>query len=175
MLALLVAVRMPHTAWQKLAVPMLVALLPLMFIALHPSAGSSLYGASRWIDLGPVTLQPSEFMKLAVVAFAATVLTKKWGRLDDPGHLLVPLAPVVVGVALIVILQRDLGTTVIICGSVFVLLFVAGVRLRYLRVDRCGRRSRRRRSSSSARRIAAPGSWMPSSTRGTTPTARASS
>ena len=131
-LALLLAVRMPHTVWQKLAVPMLVALLPLMFIALHPSAGSSLYGASRWIDLGPVTVQPSEFMKLAIVAFAATVLTKKWGRLDDPGHLLVPLAPVVVGVALIVILQRDLGTTVIICGSVFVLLFAAGVRLRYL-------------------------------------------
>ncbi len=125
---------MPHTVWQKLAVPLLVALLPLMFIALHPSAGSSLYGASRWIDLGPVTLQPSEFTKLAIVAFAATVLTKKWKRLDDPGHLLVPLAPVVVGVALIVILQRDLGTTVIICGSVFLLLFAAGVRLRYLAV-----------------------------------------
>jgi len=136
--ALLIAVRMPHTVWQKLAVPLLVALLPLMFIALHPSAGSSLYGASRWIDLGPVTLQPSEFMKFAVVAFAATVLTKKWKRLDDPGHLLVPLAPVVVGVALIVILQRDLGTTVIICGSVFVLLFAAGVRLRYLAVTGAG-------------------------------------
>ena len=85
-----------------------------MFIALHPSAGTSLYGASRWIDLGPVTLQPSEFVKLGIVAFSATVLTRKWKRLDDPGHLLVPLAPVVVGVALIVILQRDLGTTVII-------------------------------------------------------------
>jgi cell division protein FtsW len=130
--AMVVAIRVPHTVWQKLAVPMLVALLPLMVVALHPSAGSSLYGASRWIDLGPVTLQPSEFLKLAMVAFAATVLTKKWNRLDDPAHLLIPLAPVVLVVALLVILQRDLGTTVIICGSVFVLLFAAGVRLRYL-------------------------------------------
>jgi len=130
--ALLVAVRLPHTAWKKLAVPMLVVLLPLMLVALHPSAGSSLYGASRWIDLGPVTLQPSEFLKLAMIAFAATVITKKWNRLDDPVHLLIPLAPVVLGVALLVILQRDLGTTVIICGSVFLLLFAAGVRLRYL-------------------------------------------
>ena len=67
-----------------------------------------------------------------MVAFAATVLTKKWRRLDDAGHLLVPLAPVVLVVALLVILQRDLGTTVIICGTVFLMLFAAGVRLRYL-------------------------------------------
>ncbi len=130
--ALLIALRLPHTVWQKIAVPAVVLLVPLMLVALHHSAGSSLYGASRWIDLGYVTLQPSEFMKLAVVAFTATVLTKKWGTLDDPVHLLIPLAPVVLGVALLVILQRDLGTTVIICGSVFVLMFAAGVRLRYL-------------------------------------------
>lgn len=130
--ALLVAVRLPHIVWQKLAVPMIVLLVPLMLVALHHPAGSSLYGASRWIDLGYLTLQPSEFMKLAVVAFAATVLTKKWGSLDDPVHLLIPLAPVVLVVALLVILQRDLGTTVIICGSVFILMFAAGVRLRYL-------------------------------------------
>jgi cell division protein FtsW len=132
--ALLAAVRIPHVAWQKLALPLLVVLMPLMLIALHPSAGSSLYGASRWIDLGPVTLQPSEFMKFAVVVFTATILTRKWGKLDDPVHVLIPLAPVVLAVALLVILQRDLGTTVIICGSAFLLLFVAGVRLRYLTV-----------------------------------------
>jgi cell division protein FtsW len=132
--ALLAAVRIPHAVWQKLALPLLVVLMPLMLIALHPSAGSSLYGASRWIDLGPVTLQPSEFMKFAVVVFTATILTRKWGKLDDPVHVLIPLAPVVLAVALLVILQRDLGTTVIICGSVFLLLFVAGVRLRYLTI-----------------------------------------
>ena len=119
--------------WQKIAVPAVVVLVPLMLVALHHSAGSSLYGASRWIDLGYLTLQPSEFMKLAIVAFAATVLTKKWGTLDDPVHLLIPLAPVVLG-GLLVILQRDLGTTVIICGSVFLLMFAAGIRLRYLAV-----------------------------------------
>ncbi len=131
-LALTVAWRLPYSIWQKLAVPMVVAVVPLMVIALHPSSGTALYGASRWIDLGPVTLQPSEFMKLAMVAFAATVLTKKWRYLDDPGHLLVPLAPVVLLVAALVILQKDLGTTIIICASVFLMLFVAGVRMSYL-------------------------------------------
>jgi cell division protein FtsW len=124
--------RIPYRAWRRMWVPVLGASIVLMVVAAHPSSGTSVYGASRWIDLGFMTLQPSEFAKLGVVAFAATVVTAKWGKLDDPGHLLIPLAPVVGIVALLGIAQRDLGTTVIICGSVFLLLFSAGVRLRYL-------------------------------------------
>jgi cell division protein FtsW len=130
--ALVVAWRLPYTIWKRLAVPMLLFTVPLMLIALRPSSGTALYGASRWIDLGPVTLQPSEFMKLGLVAFAATVLAAKRNKLDRPMHLLIPLAPVVGFVALLVILQRDLGTTAILCGSVFVMMFVAGVRPKYL-------------------------------------------
>ncbi|HEY6568397.1 MAG TPA: putative lipid II flippase FtsW [Actinomycetota bacterium] len=132
--ALVVAWRMPHTAWQRLSGPLLVAILPLMILALHPSHGTAIYGASRWIDLGPITLQPAEFLKLALVAFAATVLANKWQKLDDPKHLLLPLAPVMAVVSLLVILQRDLGTTIILCGSVGLLLFVAGVRMKYLAI-----------------------------------------
>jgi cell division protein FtsW len=132
--ALFLAWRLPHTVWQRLAAPAVLAVIPLMVLALRPSSGTALYGASRWIDIGPVTVQPSEFMKFALVAFTAAVLTKKWNKLDDPMHLLLPLAPVVLLVAAIVILQRDLGTTIILCGSVFLVLFVAGVRSRYLGV-----------------------------------------
>jgi cell division protein FtsW len=111
---------------------MLIAILPLMLIALHPSQGTALYGASRWIDLGPITIQPAEFLKLGLVAFAATVLANKWRKIDDLKHLVMPLAPVLGFFALLVIMQRDLGTTIVICGSVFALMFVAGVRMRYL-------------------------------------------
>jgi cell division protein FtsW len=124
--------RLPYRAWRRLSLPLLVVVLPLMVIALHPASGTALYGASRWIDLGFTTLQPSELMKPALVAFTATVLASKWNKLDDPVHLLIPLAPIVLLVAVLVLLQKDLGTTAILCGSVFVLLFVAGVRFRYL-------------------------------------------
>jgi cell division protein FtsW len=133
-MALVVAWRLPYSIWKRLAVPMLLATVPLMLIALHPSSGTALYGASRWIDLGPVTLQPSEFMKLALVAFTATVLSTKRNKLHVPMHLLIPLAPVAAVVAGLVILQRDLGTTVILCGSAFLMLFVVGVRGRYLSI-----------------------------------------
>jgi cell division protein FtsW len=129
--AILVA-KTPPRIWKALCVPMLLATSLLMLVAAHPAAGTSLYGASRWIDLGPVTLQPSEFAKLGLVTFSATILARKWGRLDDLPHLVIPLGPVVAIVAILGIAQLDLGTTVILCGSVFLLLFVAGVRLRYL-------------------------------------------
>jgi cell division protein FtsW len=132
--AMLIAWRMSYRAWAALAIPLLVGSALLMILAVvHPSR-SCLYGACRWIDLGPITLQPSEFAKLGLVAFTAAVLTRKRRHLHDPMHLLIPLAPVVAVIAGLVLLQQDLGTTVIICGTVFLLMFVAGVRMRYLAV-----------------------------------------
>jgi len=124
--------RLPYQAWRRLWIPVLGVSSLLMLVAAHPASGTSLYGASRWIDLGPVTLQPSEFAKLGLITFAATILTAKHAKLDDLAHLALPLAPVVMVVAGLGIAQRDLGTTLIMCGSVFLLLYVAGVRVRYL-------------------------------------------
>ena len=136
--ALLVVRRLDYHVWQRVSVPLLGVSVFLLLLALHPTAGVSAYGASRWLNVGPVTIQPSEIAKLALIAFAATVIVRKWKRLDDPWHVAIPLVPVVIVVAGIVILQRDLGTTIILCGTVFVMLFVAGVRLRYLGVAGLG-------------------------------------
>jgi len=126
--------RMRPTRWKAISVPMLGIAALGMLIAAHPTSGTSIYGASRWIDLGPLTIQPSEFAKLGLVAFTATILAARFDRLDEPRQLLLPLGPVVAVVALLGVAQSDLGTTVILVGSVLILLFVAGVRLRYLAV-----------------------------------------
>jgi cell division protein FtsW len=126
---------LPTRPWRRAALPLLVIACVLMFIAAHPGSGTSFYGASRWIDLGPMTLQPSEVAKLGLVSFAAVVLTNKWGRLDRPAHLMVPLAPAVAIVAGLGILQSDLGTTLILVGTVFLMVFAAGVRMRYMLVS----------------------------------------
>ncbi len=129
---LVVAARVPIAFWRRAAIPMLLAVLPLMLLTLHPAFGSSLYGASRWIDLGPITLQPAEFAKFLTVCAAAAILSRPWKHLDRPRDAFLPLGPLVAVVAGVVMLQKDLGTTVVICGSVFLLLFVAGLRLRHL-------------------------------------------
>ncbi len=127
---LVAAARMPYRMWQRLSLPLLAVTIVLLILAL--TAGRAAYGASRWLYVGPVSLQPSELAKLALLTFTATVLAAKWKHRDELAHVVVPIVPVTAGVALIVVLQRDLGTTIILCGSVFLLLFVAGVRLRWL-------------------------------------------
>jgi cell division protein FtsW len=130
--AAIVIARIPPARWRVIGPMLLVATSVLMLIAAHPSSGTSFYGASRWIDLGPLTLQPSEFAKLGLVGVCATILRNKANKLGDVGHLLLPLGPIVVVVGGLGLLQRDLGTTVVLCGTVFLMLFVAGVRMRYL-------------------------------------------
>ena len=88
---------------------MLLAVLPVMLLTLHPALGSSLYGASRWIDLGPITLQPAEFAKLLTVCAAAAILSRPWKNLTRPRDVFLPLGPLVFVVAGVVLLQRDLG------------------------------------------------------------------
>lgn len=130
--ALLVTSRVPFRVWQRLAFPFLVLSLVLVGLALHPTIGTQAGGASRWISLGSVTVQPSELAKLAMVVFVAAILTRKWRRLDEAGHLVLPLVPVLGIACALIMLQRDLGTTTIVAGSALLLLFVAGVRWRYL-------------------------------------------
>ncbi|HXJ64807.1 MAG TPA: putative lipid II flippase FtsW [Actinomycetota bacterium] len=130
--ALFVTFRVSYRRWERLAVPLLLVSVALLGLALHPSIGSEAGGSSRWIQMGPVTIQPSELTKLAMVVFAAMILTRKWRRLDEPLHLAIPLAPVVLVVCGLIILQRDLGTTTIIALSTMVLVFACGARMRYL-------------------------------------------
>src|ERR671923_172114 len=132
LIGLVVAARVPHVIWRRLAIPALIVLVPLMLLTLHPSVGSSLYGAARWIDLGPVPPQPAEIAKPLVLFAAAAILPRPWKDLGRPRELLLPLAPIVSVVAGIILLQRDLGTTLIISGSVFVIAFAAGARVRHL-------------------------------------------
>ena len=123
---------LPYRAWRRLSVPFLGVTILLLIIVLSPSAGTVAGGSARWIELGPVTIQPSELAKFALIAFVATVLTRKQRHLDDLMHLALPLVPVVGIVALLVMKQPDMGTTVLLAGTVFAMLFAAGVRLRHL-------------------------------------------
>jgi cell division protein FtsW len=130
--ALLLTSRMRYRAWQRLAVPFLLITVVLLALVLHPGASVSAYGSSRWLVFGPVTVQPSEIAKLSLLVFSAAVLARKWGKLGDLGHLALPLVPITLVVCGMVMLQPDLGTTVILAGTIFCVLFAAGVRLRYL-------------------------------------------
>jgi cell division protein FtsW len=89
------------------------------------------HGTHRWFRLGPVSLQPSELAKPALILFLAFFLENKTTAMDDARNTLLPaVAPTAAFLALIVF-QPDLGTAIACAGITACVLFVAGVRLRY--------------------------------------------
>jgi cell division protein FtsW len=138
LVVLVVVSRIRYRGWQRLCVPLLVLSGILLVLVLLPGFGTVAGGSARWLRLGPVTVQPSELAKLAVVSFCATLLAARWRRLDDLRQLAMPLLPVCGVICALILLQPDMGTTVIIVATVFVLLFVAGARIRHLLVGGLG-------------------------------------
>ena len=131
-IALRITTRIRHTAWQGLAVPLLVVTTGLLLLVLLPGLGKEAGGSARWLAVGPVTVQPSELAKLAVVVFAAALLTRRLKEIRDPRAVLAPLAVVTAVVGGLILLQPDMGTAVIVLASGFTLAFTAGARLRHL-------------------------------------------
>jgi cell division protein FtsW len=105
----------------------------LLILVYIPGVGQEISGASRWIDLGLISFQPSELMKLAVVLLLADLLTKTGDKLKTIAGLLPPL--LITGlIAGLIIAQPDMGTAITIAGTAFIMLFVAGAQLAHLGV-----------------------------------------
>lgn len=102
-------------------------------LAVHiPGVGVSANGATRWIGVGPIQIQPSELTKMALILVVAGWLTRRAEYMDVPRVVVRPMMLLLGVVAVAMLLQEDLGTLIIIGVTVFVMLFVAGVPRRSL-------------------------------------------
>lgn len=96
-------------------------------------AGSERMGAARWIDLGPFSIQPSEFAKVAVLLFLASFFSRIKDR--EPGFIELLQSLMLVGLpAALIFIQPDLGTTVVLLASWFAIIFAAGAKPEHMMV-----------------------------------------
>jgi cell division protein FtsW len=113
------------------ATPLLLLSLGLLVLVLVPGIGHGTHGARRWIPLmGSFNVQPSELAKLALALWGADLLVRKKKLLRDWKHLLVPLVPVACLVALLIMLEPDMGTTIVVLSILMALLWVVGAPFR---------------------------------------------
>lgn len=126
-LALALAARVDLARVRNVAQPLLWLTGGLLVLVLLPFAGQTVNGASRWLALGPLTLQPSELAKLALAIFVADLLARRAQRIDDLRLTLVPVLAVLVLIGGLVLFQPNLGTTVILVVMVLGMLWVAGL------------------------------------------------
>ncbi|MDA8441093.1 MAG: stage V sporulation protein E [Peptococcaceae bacterium] len=110
------------------AKPLLYVGLILLVMVKIPGVGREVNGAVRWIGLGPLSLQPSEVIKLAMVIFLAKVLAVKPEKIRFFFKGLLPPLGLLVVIAGLIMLQPDLGTTLVIAGTTFMVLIAAGAR-----------------------------------------------
>jgi cell division protein FtsW len=128
-LIFVVATRVDYRSLRKLAVPLLIGSLFLLVIVLVPGIGIRVNGARSWIGAGPARIQPAELVKLALLLFCCDLLARRSHRIDEARLTLVPILFVVALVGGLVMLQPDLGGSIVIGAIVFAVLFVAGVPL----------------------------------------------
>ncbi len=119
--------RTPYRKFQNPAVAFCaigVALLLLGMVYLTDSAHH------RWLRIGPMSLQPSELAKPALVIFLAFFVTWRARAINNPRYTLVPAA-LAVGLVILTVVVADLGTAVVLGGTAAVVFFVAGLEPRY--------------------------------------------
>jgi cell division protein FtsW len=119
--------RLDYRLWRRFAVPLLVLTCVLLALVLVPGFGISVNGSTRWLGLGQWRVQPSEVAKLALLVATAVILTRHPDEVADPRRSIRPVVAVALPVFLLIMLQPDMGTTLVTGAIVLSLLFVAGV------------------------------------------------
>ena len=129
--ALAVASRVSVPIWKRLALPILAVALVLQLLVLTPM-GVNVNGNQNWLRVGPVTVQPSEIVKVGLVLTGGLILAAKRKHLHSLSHVLVPYLVPIAAISIgIVVLGHDLGTVLILGAIVAGVLFAAGIPLRW--------------------------------------------
>jgi cell division protein FtsW len=121
--------RVPSKFWLDTGWVWLFVALALLILVLIPGIGREVNGSQRWLPLGPFTLQPSEFAKLAIVVYLAGYMVRREHEVRHQWQgFLKPMA-VLFAATLLLMIEPDFGATVIVAGTAFGMLFLAGVKL----------------------------------------------
>ena len=125
----IVVYRVPTRFWLDTGWVWLFVALALLILVLIPGIGREVNGSQRWLPLGPFTLQPSEFAKLAMVVYLAGYMVRREHEVRNHWQgFLKPMA-VLFAATLLLMIEPDFGATVIVVASAFGMLFLAGVKL----------------------------------------------
>jgi len=123
------AARLPHRALRALAWPALGLSMALVGLT-QTGLGFAVNGNRNWLALGPLTLQPSEIAKLALILWCADLYARKEKLLGDWRHVLIPMVPVTGLMILLVLVEDDLGTALVLFAIVLGMLWVVGAPFR---------------------------------------------
>jgi cell division protein FtsW len=128
--AALIAFQVPVSVWEKYAPWLFVASLVLLIAVLIPGVGKVVYGARRWISMGPLSFQPSELAKFAVLLYAADYMVRKMDVKERFFRAVLPMGTAVAIIGLLLLAEPDMGAFMVIAMIAMGILFLGGVNAR---------------------------------------------
>jgi cell division protein FtsW len=122
--------RLDYRVLRRFAPQLMLGALGLLVLVLI--VGEEINGARRWLRMGSVGLQPSEVAKVALAVFLAATLARQGERIRKFKNGFLPVMVIASLTMLLVLLEKDLGTTILMGSLTLIMLFVAGTRLSYV-------------------------------------------
>jgi cell division protein FtsW len=129
-IGLLIASMIDYHLLQRFSLPIFIGALILTAAVFIPQLGFTHGGGTRWLVLPFVSVQPSEFLKLAIIIFSAAYFSTHRAKINQLQYGLGGLAAILIVPALILMKQPDIGTLGVICISVLAIFLAAGARAR---------------------------------------------
>lgn len=125
---------LPLKVIEKATLPLILLCLGLLTMTLIPGLQHKANGAARWVKLGGISFQPAELGKLAMILFLAKNLSRPAARIDLNPIAILPNLVVLGAFAFLLMLQPDFGSTMVYATISMLMLFVAGLPIRYILV-----------------------------------------
>lgn len=132
LLGCVAAAALDYRTLRKFALPVLALAMLLLLLVLVPHVGRKVNGARRWFDFRGVRFQPSEFAKLALIIFLAWYGDRFQRKMQTFKHGVVMPGMVIAVVLLLIYVEPDRGTTVLLAGVSAIMLVIAGVRWKFI-------------------------------------------
>lgn len=130
--AMFLSLRLDLRWLRKWAKPALYVAIALLIAVKIPGIGKKVNGADRWIGLGPLSIQPSEVIKLSMVLVMAHILARDPHKIQSFRKGVLPILGLLGVIAGLIMLQPDLGTTLVIAATTFSMLIAAGARVGHI-------------------------------------------
>ncbi|MBU6232131.1 putative lipid II flippase FtsW [Patescibacteria group bacterium] len=126
--------RLRYTWLRKAALFILLGAIAINLLLFVPALARHVNGASRWINIGPISFQPSELLKVAVIIYAAAWAYLARDKIKDMKHGLLPYLVIVGVLSALLLIQRDTDTMLIIAGTAMLMFVIAGMPIRHMLV-----------------------------------------
>lgn len=124
-----ITMNIPYEKYKKLFVP--VFILAIILLLIVPSVGK-INGASSWLRIGALGIQPTELAKITTIMYLAALISKKGERFRDLRTGYIPVMVIVGFVAGLIMLQPDLGSCLILVATAGLIIFAGGANLKHI-------------------------------------------